>query len=165
MLRYYWISKCYVSEGFILILISLPPSRRFFFFQHQHMIRQADNMCTIFMLMVVIFLVKGHYGSFVLMLVHQSLFYERIPDGVHKPKAHMDTENEEEVEDDEKCLGADAVTMIFGPDRKGYIRGTGAGVSKTQILAAAFMKAKLQEVKVNVRKEKQKMKRWKLVGC
>ncbi|KAI3938603.1 hypothetical protein MKW98_016108 [Papaver atlanticum] len=68
----------------------------------------------------------------------------QIPDGVHKPKAHMDTENEEEVEDNEKCLGTDAVTMI---------------------LAAAFMKAKLQEVKVNVWKEKQKMKRWKPVGC
>ncbi|RZC71887.1 hypothetical protein C5167_035018 [Papaver somniferum] len=66
---------------------------------------------------------------------------QKIPDGVHKPKVHMDTENEEEVEDDEalveeaydqdpsaqKCLGTDAFTM-----------------------------AKFQEVKVNVRKKKQK---------
>ncbi|RZC87626.1 hypothetical protein C5167_036165 [Papaver somniferum] len=43
-----------------------------------------------------------------------------------------------------KCLGTDDVTKIFGADRKGYICGTGAGVSKSQFLASEFMKAKLQ---------------------
>ncbi|RZC59659.1 hypothetical protein C5167_006963 [Papaver somniferum] len=52
----------------------------------------------------------------------------------------------------QKCLGTDAVTMIFGADRKVYIRGMGAGVSKTQILGAVFLKANLQEVKHSVPK-------------
>ncbi|XP_026382805.1 uncharacterized protein LOC113278088 [Papaver somniferum] len=49
----------------------------------------------------------------------------------------------------QKCLGTDAVT-------KGYIRGMGAGVSKSQFLASEFMNARLQEEKHNVLKEKQK---------
>ncbi|XP_026450942.1 uncharacterized protein LOC113351100 [Papaver somniferum] len=56
----------------------------------------------------------------------------------------------------QKCLGTDAVTKIFGADRKGYIRGMGAGVSKSQFLASEFMNARLQEEKHNVLKEKQK---------
>ncbi|KAI3905038.1 hypothetical protein MKX01_017284 [Papaver californicum] len=58
----------------------------------------------------------------------------------------------------QKFFGTDDVTMIFGADRKGYIRGMGAGVSKTQLIATAFMNAKVQEEKDNVRKEKQKNK-------
>ncbi|KAI3953682.1 hypothetical protein MKW98_017506 [Papaver atlanticum] len=61
----------------------------------------------------------------------------------------------------QKCLGTDTVTKIFGADRKGYIRGMGAGVSKSQFLSSEFMKARLQEEKHNVLKEKQKNEAFK----
>ncbi|XP_026418990.1 uncharacterized protein LOC113314408 [Papaver somniferum] len=56
----------------------------------------------------------------------------------------------------QKCLGTDAVTEIYGADQMGYIRGMGAGISKSQFLAAEFMKDKLQEVRNKLRKEMQK---------
>ncbi|KAI3835833.1 hypothetical protein MKW92_019698 [Papaver armeniacum] len=34
----------------------------------------------------------------------------------------------------QKCLGTDAVTEIYGTDQKGYIRGMGAGISKSRFL-------------------------------
>ncbi|XP_026397779.1 uncharacterized protein LOC113293326 [Papaver somniferum] len=56
----------------------------------------------------------------------------------------------------QKCLGTDVVTEIYVADKKGYLRGMGAGISKSQFLAAEFMKAKLQEVRNKLRKEMQK---------
>ncbi|RZC63750.1 hypothetical protein C5167_025533 [Papaver somniferum] len=56
----------------------------------------------------------------------------------------------------QKCLGTDAVTEIYGVDQKGYLRGMGAGISKSQFLAAEFMKDKLQEVRNKLRKEMKK---------
>ncbi|RZC55902.1 hypothetical protein C5167_014751 [Papaver somniferum] len=56
----------------------------------------------------------------------------------------------------QKCLGTDAVTEIYGTDQKGYIRGMGAGISKSQFLAAEFMKAKLLEVRNELRKVRKK---------
>ncbi|XP_026450289.1 uncharacterized protein LOC113350382 [Papaver somniferum] len=59
----------------------------------------------------------------------------------------------------QKYLGTDVVFKIFGADRKRYVRGMGAGVSKSQFLASEFMKAKLQEEKHTVWKEKHNV--WK----
>ncbi|MCL7033222.1 hypothetical protein MKW94_005666 [Papaver nudicaule] len=40
------------------------------------------------------------------------------------------------------CLSTDAVSREFGVDRKGNVRGMGAGVSKTLYHTTAFMKAR-----------------------
>ncbi|RZC55991.1 hypothetical protein C5167_014837 [Papaver somniferum] len=75
---------------------------------------------------------------------------------IYKPDVFLETHSVTPDDNPSSSKSLAAEKLVSSPVFKGYIRGVCAGVFKSQFIASEFIKAKVQEEKHNLRREKHK---------